>query len=103
MEAIFESTEGSSSSRNDVIQHESLSEELSDKVARCNICQDRARDVRVQCGHVFCKMCLQQYSECQLCPVCKKQTSFLYSLQPSVSKVQSGVCASADSSAVCDG
>ena len=50
-------------------------------VATCSICMDEgnARDTRLNCGHVFCRVCAARLGECPMCcaRVTKRDRVFL--------------------------
>lgn len=42
--------------------------EAQQEAAACSICLERAKDTRIDCGHLFCNECSLRVD---LCPVCR--------------------------------
>lgn len=43
---------------------------------RCSICMDHIADVSINCGHIFCGTCLNQFNECPICHMNKPEAGF---------------------------
>lgn len=43
---------------------------------RCSICMDHIADASIDCGHIFCLTCLDQFRECPICHMNKPDTGF---------------------------
>jgi predicted nucleic acid-binding Zn-ribbon protein len=44
---------------------------------RCSICMDRIADSSIDCGHIFCGTCLNQFGECPICHLNKPEGGFV--------------------------
>ena len=49
------------------------------EVSKCDICNDRKKEYALECGHVFCEVCVARFKKCPYCnkPVANLRKIFL--------------------------